>query len=184
MKKILVLNCGSSSIKYNLFENGKSLTSGLIEKIGEKDSKVKNHTQGIKLMVKQLLESGKIKSIKDISCVGHRVVHGGELSKPSIINNKTINIIKRYCPVAPLHNPVNLKGILEMKKILPNVKHVAVFDTSFHQTMPELAFIYPIPYELYKKEGDIVSTGEVIGVMDDQGGLLGEGLHFEIRAVR
>jgi len=153
MKKILVLNCGSSSIKYNLFENGKTLTSGLIERIGEKDSKIKTHTQGIKLMVAQLLESGKIKSIKEIDGVGHRVVHGGELSKPSIINNKITNIIQKYCSVAPLHNPINLKGILEMKKILPKIKHVAVFDTSFHQTMPEHAFIYSIPYELYTKEG-------------------------------
>jgi len=149
--KILVLNCGSSSIKYKLFENKEPLTSGLIERIGEKNSKIKNHKQGIKIMLKQLLKTKKIKSIKEIKAVGHRVVHGGELSKSCIINKKVINIIKKFSPLAPLHNPVNLKGIVEMQKILPKIAHVAVFDTAFHQTMQEHAFIYALPYEFYKK---------------------------------
>jgi len=149
--KILVLNCGSSSIKYKLFENKEPLTDGLIERIGEKGSKIKNHKQGIKIMLKQLLKTKKIKAIKEIKVVGHRTVHGGELSKSCIINKKVINIIKKFSPLAPLHNPVNLKGIVEMQKILPNIAHVAVFDTAFHQTMQEHAFIYALPYEFYKK---------------------------------
>ena len=150
--KILVLNCGSSSIKYKLFEDENPLTQGLIERIGEKGSKIKNHKQGIKIMLQQLTESKKIKKLSEIKAVGHRVVHGGELSKSCLINKKIINIVKKYSPIAPLHNPVNLKGILEMKKVLPNIPHIAVFDTAFHQTMPEHAFIYALPYKFYKKE--------------------------------
>lgn len=153
MMKILVLNCGSSSIKYKLFENGNSLAGGLIEKIGEKGSKIKTYKHGIDLMVKQLIESGKIKTINEIGAVGHRVVHGGMLSKSCVIDKKVIEIIKKFSPLAPLHNPVNLKGIVEMQKVLPKVKHVAVFDTAFHQTMPEKAFVYALPYEYYKKHG-------------------------------
>lgn len=150
-KKILVLNCGSSSIKYELFEHQKSLTQGLIERIGEKGSKIKDHQQGIQIMIQKLLESKIIKSLLEIKAVGHRVVHGGELSKSCVINKKVINIIKEFSPIAPLHNPVNLKGIIEMQKILPKVQHIAVFDTAFHQTMPETSYLYAIPYELYKK---------------------------------
>jgi len=150
--KILVLNCGSSSIKYKLFEGKELLAEGLIERIGEKGSKIKNHAQGLKLMIEQLIQSRKIKHIDEIDAVGHRVVHGGKVTKPTIIDNKLINIIKKYSKDAPLHNPVNLKGILEMKKILPGIKQVAVFDTAFHQTMPEYAYVYALPYELYKKD--------------------------------
>ncbi len=151
--KILVLNCGSSSIKYKLFENENPLTSGLIEKIGEKDSPIQNYAQGIERLVSQLLESGKIESLSEIDAVGHRVVHGGELSESSIIDESVIEKIKNYCELAPLHNPVNLKGIMEMQKRLPDVPHVAVFDTAFHQTMPAYAFLYGLPYEYYEKEG-------------------------------
>lgn len=151
--KILVLNCGSSSIKYKLFENENLLVEGLIEKIGEKKSKIKNHKQGIKLVLEELLKSNKIKNFKEINAVGHRVVHGGKLTKPVVIDKRTINIIESYSKYAPLHNPVNLQGIKEIKRILPNVKQIAVFDTSFHQTMPEEASIYAIPYEFYKKDG-------------------------------
>jgi acetate kinase len=151
--KILVLNCGSSSIKYKLFDNGNKLTEGLVEKIGEKGSKIKTYKQGIDLMIKQILESGKIKSLEEMGAVGHRVVHGGMLSKSCVIDKKVIKIIKKFSPLAPLHNPVNLKGIIEMQKVLPKVKHVAVFDTAFHQTMPEHAYIYALPYEYYKKYG-------------------------------
>lgn len=149
--KVLVLNCGSSSIKYELFENQDSLTEGLVEKIGEKGSKIKTYKQGIKLMIDQLLKSGKIKSIDDIKSVGHRVVHGGELSESCIIDKKVIDTIKKFSALAPLHNPPNLKGIMEMKKVLPKIKHVAVFDTAFHQTMPETSYIYALPYDFYKK---------------------------------
>jgi len=153
MKKILVLNCGSSSIKYALFEDGELLTHGLIEKIGEKGSKIKTYKQGIDLMIKHLLSSGKINSLNEINAVGHRVVHGGMLSKSCVIDKKVIKIIKKFSPLAPLHNPPNLRGVIEMQKILPRVKHVAVFDTAFHQTMPEKAFVYALPYEFYKKHG-------------------------------
>ena len=151
--KILVLNCGSSSIKYKLFENEKPLTAGLIEKIGEKDSPIQNYAQGMERLVRQLLESGTLESLSEIDAVGHRVVHGGELSEPSLIDESVIEKIKNYCELAPLHNPVNLKGILEMQQKLPDVPHVAVFDTAFHQTMPAYAFLYGLPYEYYEKEG-------------------------------
>ncbi|HDQ59823.1 MAG TPA: acetate kinase, partial [Candidatus Woesearchaeota archaeon] len=148
--KILVLNCGSSSIKYEVFEKEDSIFHGLIEKIGEKSSKVKNHEQGIKLMLNKLEE--KNIRISSISAVGHRVVHGGLFAKPSLINQKVIDVLEKYSKLAPLHNPVNLKGIYAMQKALPKVPQVAVFDTAFHQTIPEHAFMYAIPYELYKKE--------------------------------
>jgi len=149
--KILTLNCGSSSIKYKVFEDDKLLVGGLIEKIGEKPSKIKNHAAGLKLMVEQILESGVVHSMKKIDAVGHRVVHGGGLSKPSIINKKVLGIIKHFSSLAPLHNPVNLKGITEMKKMLPRVPHVAVFDTAFHQTMPEYVRAYAIPHKFLKQ---------------------------------
>lgn len=149
--KILVLNCGSSSIKYEVFKNEKSLTSGLIEKIGEKGSKIKNHEQGVKLMLEKLENTGII--VSEIAAVGHRVVHGGLFSKSCKIDKNVIHVLEKYSKLAPLHNPVNLKGIKAMQKILPKVPHVAVFDTAFHQTIPEHAYMYAIPYELYKKEG-------------------------------
>lgn len=152
MNKILVLNCGSSSIKYKLFEDEKVLYSGLIEKIGEKGSKIKSHEQGIKLMFKELTNSGKIKKLTEITAVGHRVVHGGNFSKSCVIDKRVIGFIKKYSSVAPLHNPVNLKGIVETKKILPKIIHVAIFDTAFHQSMPEFAYIYGLPYKFYKKD--------------------------------
>ena len=153
MKKILVLNCGSSSLKYSLFENDKFLIKGLIDKIGEKNSKIKDHGAAINLMIKQLLESDKIISLSELGAIGHRVVHGGDISKSSVVNKELIKKIKQFSSLAPLHNPLNLKGILTMQKILPKVPQVAVFDTAFHQTMPEEAFVYPLPYELYQKHG-------------------------------
>jgi len=149
--KILVLNCGSSSIKYKLFDGSVPVLSGLIERIGEEGSGVKDHSEGIKLMLEQVLASGKIKSLSEIEAVGHRVVHGGELSKPTLLGKKSISKIKKYSELAPLHNPANLKGIEEMRKALPKAMHVAVFDTAFHQTMPEHSFLYALPYEYYKK---------------------------------
>jgi len=151
--KILVLNCGSSSIKYKLYDNDKELAEGLIEKIGEKKSKITTYKQGIDLTIKQILGSGKIKGIEEIDAVGHRVVHGGTISKPCLIDKKVINVIEKFSELAPLHNPANLSGIIEMGKILPNAKHVAVFDTAFHQTMPKIACIYALPYKYYEKFG-------------------------------
>ena len=149
--KILVLNCGSSSIKYRLFDNQKSVFSGLIEKIGEKNSGIKNYESGLRLMLKQLLKSKKIKAVSEIKAVGHRVVHGGNLSKPCITDKKVIKAIREFSEFAPLHNFANLKGILTMHKILPKIPNIAVFDTAFHQSLPEKAFIYALPYEFYKK---------------------------------
>lgn len=151
--KILVLNCGSSSIKYKLFKNNLQLTEGLIERIGEKGAGVKTYRHGIKLMAERLLASRVIKNLGEIKAVGHRVVHGGSLSMPCLIDEKVLKIIKKFSSLAPLHNPSNLTGILETRKILPNVPHAAVFDTAFHQTMPEQAYIYALPYEFYKKHG-------------------------------
>jgi len=151
--KILVLNCGSSSIKYKLFQNNLQLTEGLIERIGEKGARVKTYRHGIKLMVERLLASRVIKNLGEIKAVGHRVVHGGNLSMSCIIDEKVLKTINKFSPLAPLHNPSNLMGILETRKILPNVPHVAVFDTAFHQAMPERAHVYALPYEFYKKYG-------------------------------
>jgi len=133
--KILVLNCGSSTIKYELFENTRSLKSGMIENV--KDYK------------KQLTKI--IKSFDSIDIVGHRVVHGGKLTKPTLITQNTIKQIKKYSKFAPLHNPANLKGITIAKRLLPKTKQYAVFDTAFHSTMPEYAKVYAIPLKYYKQ---------------------------------
>ena len=172
--KVLVLNCGSSSIKYKLYDmNGqKELASGGIEKIGLPDSflkftlsdgskqvitqEIKEHTAGIELILKTLTDAkyGAIKSLDQIDAVGHRVVHGGDKFCSSVvINQEVINKIEECVDLAPLHNPANLKGIFAIQKILPKVPQVAVFDTSFHQTMPPYAYIYALPYDYYEKYG-------------------------------
>ena len=172
--KVLVLNCGSSSIKYKLYDmNGqKELASGGIEKIGLPDSflkftlsdgskqvitqEIKEHTAGIELILKTLTDAkyGVIKSLDQIDAVGHRVVHGGDKFCSSVvINQEVINKIEECVDLAPLHNPANLKGIYAIQKILPKVPQVAVFDTSFHQTMPSYAYIYALPYDYYEKYG-------------------------------
>jgi len=145
--KILVINSGSSSIKYKLFEMPKEklISKGIIEHIGEKGSKIKDHYTGLKIILSK---------IKEISAVGHRVVHGAEnFKKPILINYSVIQKIKQCSTIAPLHNPANLAGILACKKLLPKVKQVAVFDTAFHQTIPKYAYIYGLPYKYYKKWG-------------------------------
>ncbi len=171
--KVLVLNCGSSSIKYQLLDMSNEpdlLAKGLLERIGLKDSelghqaknkeKVKwvrdipNHTEGIEWILKTLVdkEYGVISSLSEIAAVGHRVAHGGEnFTKSALITEKTKKDIEACIELAPLHNPHNLKGILAMEKLLPGVPMVAVFDTSFHQTMPAESYMYPIPYEYYEK---------------------------------
>ncbi|MDD5729586.1 MAG: acetate kinase [Candidatus Omnitrophica bacterium] len=145
--RILVINCGSSSIKYKLFlmPGGKLISKGLIEHIGEKGSEIQDHYTGLKRILKE---------IDHIDLVGHRVVHGAEkFKKPALIDSSVIRQIKECCLLAPLHNPANLEGILACKKLLPGVDQVAVFDTAFHQTLPEYAYIYGLPYEYYTKFG-------------------------------
>lgn len=145
--KILVINSGSSSIKYQLFDmpGQKVITKGRIEHIGEKGSFVKDHYTGLKLILNK---------IEKVSCVGHRVVHGGEkFTRPAVISAGVIRDIRNCCKLAPLHNPANLAGILACKKLLPGIPQVAVFDTAFHQTLKDYAYIYGLPYGYYKRLG-------------------------------
>lgn len=172
--KILVLNCGSSSIKYQLLDMENANTShllakGLLERIGlemgefthkyngEKHYEqlpIPNHTEGIKLVLKALVDPkmGVIKDLKEIDAVGHRVAHGGELFPQSVlIDQKAIEGIESLCDLAPLHNPGSLQGIHAMEEVLPGIPMAAVFDTSFHATMPPEAYLYAVPYEYYEK---------------------------------
>lgn len=172
--KILVLNCGSSSVKYKLLdmETNAELGSGGVEKIGMKGSFLKHTRQdGQKVVlegevlehqtaVEYILgvltskEHGSIKSLEEINAVGHRVVHGGEKFNSSVlINEEVIHKIEECIEIAPLHNPPNLAGIHAIEDLLPEIPQVAVFDTAFHQTMPEHAYMYGIPYSLYIKYG-------------------------------
>ncbi|MFC1646525.1 acetate/propionate family kinase [Candidatus Omnitrophota bacterium] len=155
---ILVLNCGSSSVKYSLFrviwlDNDKDfilVTSGLLECIGQKGSSLKNHKQAIKKVL-DVLEQKNF-SYRNINAIGHRVVHGGEyFRRPILLNRDAVNKIKDCSKLAPLHNPANLAGIEACKELLPSVRQVAVFDTAFHQTIPPRAHLYAIPYKYYKK---------------------------------
>ncbi len=170
--KILVLNCGSSSIKYKLFDMGSEevIAQGGIEKLGLKDSFLKltlpngekkvlmkdipEHTLGVDFIFQTLLnpEYGALTSLDEIDAVGHRMVHGGErFSKSVLLNQEVLDAFAACNDLAPLHNPANLKGVNAVTKILPNIPQVGVFDTAFHQTMPAHAYLYPIPYELYQK---------------------------------
>ena len=172
--KILVLNCGSSSIKYKLFEmsNKEVLAQGGIEKIGlpgsflkltlpngekkilEKD--VPEHTTGVQFIFDTLTspEYGAVKDLHEINAVGHRVVHGGTKFNGSVlIDDAVIAAVEECCDLGPLHNPANLKGIDAVKKLMPEVPQVAVFDTAFHQSMPDYAAMYAIPYSYYEKYG-------------------------------
>ncbi len=170
---ILVLNSGSSSIKYQLFNIDQQedlLAKGVVERIGIEGGALKHcakgvpqlvlersipdHTVGLKLIFDHLIHTGYgvLNDLSQIDAVGHRVVHGGELFKNSIvINNDVKHQIALCAELAPLHNPANLKGILSVEVLLPEVPQVAVFDTSFHQTMPKHAFLYGIPYKFYEK---------------------------------
>ena len=173
--KVLVLNCGSSSLKYQLIDmsNEEALCVGLVERIGIegsvlkqekegvegkliKEQPMKNHQDAIKLVLEALIDEtyGAVKSMDEIEAVGHRVVHGGEnFASPVIITEEVKNAIKGCFDLAPLHNPANMMGIEACEEILPNVPMVAVFDTAFHQTMPKKSYLYGLPYELYKKYG-------------------------------
>lgn len=171
--KILVVNCGSSSLKYQLIDmdGEKLLAKGNFERIGEKESfvthkvngekyvtktPVKNHEEALKIVLEQLVHKdyGVIKDLSEISAVGHRLVHGGELFSESVVI--TEDVIKKYescSSLAPLHNPATILGIRACQKAMPNVPMVGVFDTAFHQTMPKQNYLYPIPYEYYEKYG-------------------------------
>ncbi len=172
--KILVLNCGSSSIKYKLFDmsNSTVIAQGGIEKIGLQGSFLKltlpngekkvlekdipEHTVGIEFILDTLTsaEYGAIKSLDEINAVGHRMVHGGEkFSKSVLLTQEVLDAFTACNDLAPLHNPANLKGVNAVTAILPNVPQVGVFDTAFHQTMPDYAYMYAVPYELYEQYG-------------------------------
>jgi acetate kinase len=172
--KVLVINAGSSSLKYQLIdmENEKVLAKGNAERIGIENSmlkhssegrdnveipvRIKNHKEAIKLVIDALThpEYGVIKEMSEIGAVGHRVVHGGEkFSESAVINSQVIDAIRDNIELAPLHNPANIMGIEACQHAMPNTPMVAVFDTAFHQTMPGKAFLYAIPFEDYKKYG-------------------------------
>ncbi len=169
---ILVINCGSSSLKFQLIDSDSEnvLAKGLCERIGIDGSRIvyqpaggeketteapmPTHTEAIKLVLDSLIDANKgvIKSLDEIGAVGHRVVHGGEkFAKSTVITDEVIKAIEECNDLAPLHNPANIIGINACKELMPNTPMVAVFDTAFHQTMPEEAYIYGIPYEYYEK---------------------------------
>ena len=169
--KILVVNCGSSSLKYQLInmEDESVLAKGNFERIGEQESflthkvngnayviktPVMNHTEALKIILEQFMneEYKVIDSLKEIDAVGHRIVHGGEIfDKSALINEDVISKIQDCASLAPLHNPAALLGIKACQDAMPGVPMSAVFDTAFHQTMPAENYIYPIPYEMYEK---------------------------------
>ena len=172
--KILVINCGSSSLKYQLFdmEDRSVLAKGLAERIGiegsvlthkptGKDNVVfkqpmKDHKDALRILMDALVDEkcGVIKDMSEITAVGHRVVHAGEKFASSVkLTNEVIQALEDCVPLAPLHNPPNLMGIEACKAILGDTPMVGVFDTAFHQTMPDYAYIYPLPYEYYEKYG-------------------------------
>lgn len=173
--KVLVLNCGSSSLKYQLIdmENEEVLCKGLVERIGIDGSILKHEKEGLdgKHVVEQPMKDhkdaighvlsavvdptvGAVKEMKEIDAVGHRIVHGGEkFASSAVLTDEVIAAIKDCSDLAPLHNPANLMGVEACKAILPDVPMVGVFDTAFHQTMPEKSFMYGLPHELYKKHG-------------------------------
>ena len=172
--KILVLNCGSSSIKYALYnmDDKSVMTSGGAERVGLDNAFVKvklpngekkqimhdipEHTEGVKFIFSLLTdpEIGVIKDLNDINAVGHRMVHGGQkFNKSVILNDAVLKAFEDCIDLAPLHNPANLKGVKAVSELMPGLPQVGVFDTAFHQTMPEKAYLYAIPYELYKEYG-------------------------------
>lgn len=172
--KILVLNCGSSSVKYKLIDtaNGNTLAEGGVEKIGLEDGFLKykmadgskkivelgktDHKGSVMAILNNLTDAevGCIKSYDEIDAVGHRLVHGGEkFSKSVKIDDSVIAMVKECYPLAPLHNPANITGVEAILSILPNVPQVGVFDTAFHQTMPAKSYMYALPYKYYKEDG-------------------------------
>lgn len=171
MAKIIAINAGSSSLKFQLFEmpNETVLTKGLVERIGISDSTfsisvngvnqtevtdIPDHSVAVKILLSKLTDLGIIHSLDEIEGIGHRVVHGGEIFTDSaLITDETLKQIENLSELAPLHNPANIVGIKAFQEVLPNVVSIAVFDTAFHQTMPEQSFLYSLPYEYYKDFG-------------------------------
>ncbi|ARD47199.1 acetate kinase [Sporosarcina sp. P37] len=171
MPKILSINAGSSSLKFQLIEmtTEKEITKGLFERIGlensvfsmatdekkiEKVLDIANHSAAVTMLLEQLLSEGVVSSYDEIDGLGHRVVHGGELYSDSVlITDEVIGKLEEISRFAPLHNPANIVGIKAFKKALPNTPAVAIFDTAFHQTMPEKSFLYALPYEYYENYG-------------------------------
>ena len=172
--KILVLNCGSSSIKYALYnmDTKEVMTSGGAERVGLDGAFVKvklangekkqimhdipEHTEGVKFIFSLLTdpEIGVIKDLKEIDAVGHRMVHGGEkFNKSVVLTDEVLKVFEECSDLAPLHNPANLKGVKAVSELMPGLPQVGVFDTAFHQTMPDYAYMYAVPYELYEKYG-------------------------------
>lgn len=169
--KVLVINCGSSSIKYQLYDmtDEHILAKGIVERIGERDARleqttdagdksyeraVADHNEGMRVIRDELLDTdtGVLESESEVDAVGHRVVHGGEAFIHSQrITDEVVATIKEYFPLAPLHNPPNLAGIEAAQRFFPAVPHVAVFDTAFHQTMPKMAYLYALPYAYYEE---------------------------------
>lgn len=167
MKTIFAVNAGSSSLKFQLFEmpSENALCTGIIERIGLNDGiftmkfddkkikftqDIKDHQVAVDLVLEALIEHKIVSSLEEISGVGHRVVHGGEIYKGSVVFDETVEKnIEALSELAPLHNPANLVGYRAFKKTLPNIKHVAVFDTAFHQTMAKDVYLYPVPYDYY-----------------------------------
>lgn len=164
--KILTINCGSSSIKFRLYDAdvAHTLVNGIVAKIGEEGSYLETETNGVKLKEKAIVpthgsgfdlvmrmlldrEHGVLQDVSEISAVGHRVVHGGDTFTGSVlITQDTIKKLEELTPIVPLHNPAILLGIREAKRILPLIPHAAVFDTTFHQTLPPKAYLYGLPY--------------------------------------
>ncbi|MDJ1088083.1 acetate kinase [Macrococcus caseolyticus] len=171
MKKIMAINAGSSSLKFQLFEmpEEKVLTKGLVERIGLPNSiftisvngekitqtlDIKNHEQAVDMMLDEMKKHGIIQDINDLDGTGHRVVQGGDIFETSaLVTDEVEKQIEELCELAPLHNPANLMGIRAFRKMLPNIPHVAIFDTSFHTTMSEEAFLYSLPYKYYQDYG-------------------------------
>ncbi|NMA90983.1 MAG: acetate kinase [Amphibacillus sp.] len=171
MYKVLSINAGSSSLKFQLIEmpEEKVLAKGLVERIGLENSifglsygdkeeeqvlDIPNHDKAVQLLLENLQASGVIKSLDEIDGVGHRVVHGGEKFNDSVlVTDEVLEEIKKVSELAPLHNPANITGIKAFKEVLPNVPAVAVFDTAFHQSMPAESYLYSLPYEYYEKYG-------------------------------
>ncbi|TDM18578.1 acetate kinase [Macrococcoides canis] len=171
MKKIMAINAGSSSLKFQLFEmpEEKVLTKGLVERIGLPNSiftisvngekitqtlDIKDHEQAVDMMLEEMKKHGIIKDINDLDGTGHRVVQGGDIFETSaLVTDEVEQQIEDLCELAPLHNPANLMGIRAFRKMLPHIPHVAIFDTSFHTTMSEEAFLYSLPYKYYQDYG-------------------------------
>ena len=167
--KIMSINTGSSSLKFSLFdmENNELIASGLFERVtikgsfytikyhGEKiyeEVEMPNHTVAVKILLDRLVTKGIIKSLDEIGAIGHRLVHGADkYDKSVIITDEVVEDLRKFSDLAPLHNPANILGIEAAREVLPNVPMVGVFDTAFHQTMDEVSYMYPVPYEWYEK---------------------------------